>query len=91
MSTETIPLKLPNGETLTFSRERARAVANWLWDNSSQPGAAPIAVKLTDALSGSTRPIEVSEREFGALRHALGQEPDHLEHIGDADDRHTDV
>jgi len=43
---------------------------------SFQP--APIAVKINEAVSGSTlvrKPIEVSEREYGALRQVLADQP----------------
>lgn len=45
---------------------------------ASQPGAAPIAVKINEALSGSAllrEPIEVSEREYRALRQVLADQP----------------
>jgi hypothetical protein len=39
--------------------------------------AAPMAVKISEALSASAvfiRPIDVTEREYGALRHARSNE-----------------
>lgn len=73
-----ITLQLPSGETLTIARDDARILAQRLWEIASHPGAAPIAVKLGDAVSASAplgSPIEVSEREYGALREVRYQAP----------------
>ena len=69
-----ITLQLPSGEALKIAPDDARVLAQRLWDIASHPGAAPIAVKLGDAVSASAflrTPIEVTEREYGALRQAL--------------------
>lgn len=69
-----ITLQLPSGETMKVARDDALALAQRLWDIASHPGAAPIAVELSDAVSTSAflrSPIEVSERECGALRQVL--------------------
>jgi len=61
-----------------MAHEDARVLAERLWDIASQPGAAPIAVKINEAVSGSAllrKPIEVSEREYGALRRVLADQP----------------
>jgi hypothetical protein len=54
-----------------------RDVARQLWDLGSYPGAAPMAVKISEALSASAAfigPIDITEREYGALRQALPNE-----------------
>jgi len=61
-----------------MAHEDARVLAERLWDIASQPGAVPIAVKINEAVSGSAllrKPIEVSEREYGALRRVLADQP----------------
>jgi len=75
-----ITLQLPSGEALKIAPDDARVLAQRLWDIASHPGAAPIAVKLGDAVSASAllrRPIEVSEREYGALRKVLAYQAPH--------------
>jgi len=72
-----ITIKLPNGETLAMSRDDSRSIARRLWDLGSYPGAAPMAVKLSEAVAASAiflRPVAVTEREYGALSHALSNE-----------------
>jgi hypothetical protein len=62
-----------------MSRDEGRSIARRLWDLGSYPGAAPMAVKISEAASTSAiliRPIDVTEREYGALRHALSNETD---------------
>jgi hypothetical protein len=69
-----ITLQLPSGEALKIAPDDARVLAQRLWDIASHPGAAPIAVKLGEAVWVSAflrSPIEVSEREYGALRQVL--------------------
>jgi hypothetical protein len=75
--TDGISIKLPDGETLTMSRDDGRSIARKLWDLGSYPGAAPMAVKISEAVTASAvylRPIDVTEREYGALRQALSNE-----------------
>jgi hypothetical protein len=75
-----ITLQLPSGETLKLARDDARVLAQQLWDIASHPGAAPIAVKLGEAVSASAllrSPIGVSEREYGALRQVLAYQAPH--------------
>jgi hypothetical protein len=72
-----ITLQLPSGEALKIAPDDGRVLAQRLWDIASHPGAAPIAVKLADAVSTSAflrSPVEVSERECGALRQVLAQQ-----------------
>lgn len=62
-----------------MSRDEGRRIARRLWDLGSYPGAAPMAVKISEAASTSAiliRPIDVTEREYGALRQALSNETD---------------
>jgi hypothetical protein len=76
--TNEISLKLPTGETLNVSREDARVLAQRLWDIAPHPGAAPLAVEINGAVSASAlrgNSIVVSEREYGALRQVLGDQP----------------
>ncbi len=57
-----------------MSRDDGRNIARRLWDLGSYPGAAPMAVKISEAVAASAvrlRPIDVTEREYGALRQAL--------------------
>ena len=75
-----ITLQLPSGETMKVERDDTRALAQRLWNIALHPSAAPIAVKLSDAVSTSAflrRPIEVSEREYGALRQVLAHQATH--------------
>ena len=75
-----ITLQLPSGEALKIAPDEARALAQRLWDIASHPGAAPIAVRLGDAVSTSAflrSPIEVSEREYGALGQVLAYQAPH--------------
>jgi hypothetical protein len=72
-----ITLQLPSGDALKIAPDDARVLAQRLWDIASHPGAAPIAVKLADAVSTSAflrSPVEVSEREYGALRQVLAHQ-----------------
>jgi len=64
-----ITLQLPSGEALKIARDDARVLAQRLWDIASHPGAAPIAVKLGDAVSAA--------REYGALRQVLASQTPH--------------
>jgi hypothetical protein len=60
--------------TLKIPGDDARVLAQRLWEITPHPGAAPIAVKISDAVSASLhrgRSIDVSEREYGALRRIL--------------------
>ncbi|MDE3132116.1 MAG: hypothetical protein KGL16_13275 [Acidobacteriota bacterium] len=75
---EKIVFKLMSGKTLAVSREDARMLARRLWDLAAEPGAAPLAVAITDALAASaplSRPIEINERERAALDRVLGEPP----------------
>jgi hypothetical protein len=72
-----IDLKLPGGETLSLSRDDARRMAQRLWESAHYPGAAPMAVKISETVSASPalrRPIEITEREYGALARLLADE-----------------
>jgi len=72
-----ISIKLPNGETLKMSRDESRSIARRLWDLGPYPGAAPMAVKISEAVSASAiliRPIDVTERGYRALREVLPNE-----------------
>lgn len=71
-----VTFELPTGETLTMSGEDARTLAQRLWEIATQPGAAPLAVAITDCLSGSLRlagAIDVNEREHAALLRVLDE------------------
>ena len=60
-----------------MSRDDGRNIARRLWDLGSYPGAAPMAVKISEAVTASAvhlRPLDVTEREYGALRQALSNE-----------------
>src|SRR5579863_1714423 len=73
-----IVLKLPNGKTLTLSQDDARVLVARLWEIAPQPGAFPMAVKLSDAASTFApygRVVDVTEREYGALRLVLADPP----------------
>lgn len=76
--TDRLLLQLPTGATLTIGRSDARVLVQRLWDIAPQPGAAPIAVKIGDALAASAvvlQAIDVSEREYRALRQVLPAQP----------------
>jgi hypothetical protein len=49
--TDGISIKLPDGETLTMTRDDGRRIARQLWDLGSYPGAAPTAVKISEAVT----------------------------------------
>ena len=73
-----VVLKLPDCETLTLSQDEARALLGRLWTMRLEPGAAPMAVKLTDASSpypAYGRVVDVTEREHNALRVVLSEPP----------------
>ena len=62
---------------MKIARDDARVLAELLWDIAPHPGAAPIAVKINDALSASAllaKAIDVNEREYGALRRVLADQ-----------------
>ena len=66
-----VVLNLPDGETLTLSRDDAHVLVGRLWVIASKPGASPMAVKLAEAATTSPvhgRVVDVTEREYGALR-----------------------
>jgi hypothetical protein len=67
-----------------MSRDEGRSIARRLWDLGSYPGAAPMAVKISEAASTSAillRPMDVTEREHGSLRQALSNDTDQSANI----------
>jgi hypothetical protein len=78
IETDEVTLKLPTGETLKVSTAEARMLARQLWELAPLPGAAPIAVKIGEAVSAislRSKSVYVSEREYGALRLVRTDEP----------------
>jgi hypothetical protein len=74
MTADEITLQLPAGQRLSMSIEDARGLSQRLWDIATHPGAATLAVRINDEVSGPpllAKTIVVSEREHGALRRVL--------------------